>query len=156
MMKISLIALIGSVSLLSAPLVFADAASHAKAAEDLLVAASMEEVFTRTIDQALDAQIAANPQLAELKPVMKAFFDKHMSWAALKPDMVKLYTESFTEEELKDITKFYQTPSGKKMALTTPDLMAKGAAIGQAKVQAHMPELQQMVEAAMAEKAAGE
>jgi len=38
MMKISLIALIGSVSLLSAPLVFADAASHAKAAEDLLVA----------------------------------------------------------------------------------------------------------------------
>jgi hypothetical protein len=97
-------------------------------------------------------QIAENPALAELKPVMKAFFDKHMSWAALKTEMAQLYAEQFTEEELQDITKFYQSPAGKKMARLTPDLVAKGAGLGQARIQAHLGELEQMIQAFTAGK----
>ena len=114
----------------------------------------MEAVFTKTIDQVLAEQVAENPSLGELKPVMKAFFEKHMSWAALKTEMAQIYAEQFTEEELKDITQFYQTPSGKKMARITPDLMAKGAMLGQEKVQAHLGELGAMIEAYKSTKAA--
>jgi len=57
-----------------------------------------------------------------------------------------LDAEQFTEEELKDITRFYQTPSGKKMARLTPELTAKGAMLGQQEVQAHLGELGEMIE----------
>ena len=138
--------------LVASPMVHADEASHLQAAKKLLEAAGMEAVFTKTVDQSLTQQVAENPALAELKPVMKAFFDKYMSWNALRDDMAQLYAAQFTEEELKDITAFYLTPSGQKMARITPDLMASGSALGQSKVQAHLGELQDMIEAFQANK----
>lgn len=45
--------------------------------------------------------------------------------------MAVVYMESFTEEELDDILEFYNTPVGKKMVATTPELMKKGMEIGQ-------------------------
>lgn len=153
MKKLSLITVAALLSLLAAPALRADEASHLKAAEDLLVAAQMEEIFAKSIDQALDQQLEANPKLAEVKEVMQAFFNKYMSWGALKSDMAKLYVESFSEQELLDITKFYQTPSGKKVALTTPLLMSKGASLGQKRVQEHLPELQAAIAATLEKKA---
>ena len=143
---------ISSLFMVFVPGLNADEASHLQAARDLLVASQMEQVFSKTIDQALDMQIRQAPQLGELRGVMKDFFNKYMSWDALKDDLAKLYADSFTEDELKDITKFYQTPTGKKMALATPELMAKGAMLGQQKVQEHIGELQQMIQDAMAKK----
>lgn len=152
-MKTSLIVLLGTAFLFAPSPSRADEASHLKASLDLLEAAEMEMVFTKTIDQSLAQQIADNPALRELEPVMKAFFDKYMSWNALKDDMAKLYAERFTEAELIDITAFYKTPSGKKMAQVTPDLMTKGSEMGQSKVQAHLTELEEMIVAFRAKKA---
>lgn len=45
--------------------------------------------------------------------------------------MAVIYMESFTEEELDEILEFYNTPVGKKMVATTPELMQKGMEIGQ-------------------------
>ena len=49
---------------------------------------------------------------------------------------------------------FYKTPVGKKTLNELPALMQQGAEIGMARVQAHMPELQAMLQEA-AKKAAG-
>ena len=141
---------IASFLLLSTPALKADEASHLKAAQDLLVAAQMQVIFSKTVDQALDMQIKQAPQLAQFRPIMTAFFSKYMSWDALKDDLAKLYANAFTEDELKDITKFYETPTGKKMAMETPALMMQGSALGQQKVQEHIGELQQAIQAAAA------
>jgi hypothetical protein len=46
------------------------------------------------------------------------------------------------------MTKFYKTPTGQKMASKQTVLMSKGGELGQRKLQEHMPELKEAIEAA--------
>ncbi|MCI1187047.1 DUF2059 domain-containing protein [Hymenobacter sp. DH14] len=124
-------------------------ASHRQAAEALLALIYPPGAFDKLIDQMLDAQLKQRPEAAAIEPEMRAFFSKYMSWNSLKGDMVDIYSRNFTEPELRDITKFYQTPTGRKMSSVLPQLMQSGMEIGQKRVQEHLPELQEAIKAKM-------
>ncbi len=79
------------------------------------------------------------------------FFNKYMSWASLEEDFLNIYTEAFTESELLALRDFYLTPVGKKSVRLMPELSAKGAMIGQTRVQENLPELMKMLEEAGAQ-----
>jgi uncharacterized protein len=130
----------------------ADDKSHRAAAEELLKAANTEQTLQAAIDQMLGVQLKANPDLEPIKDVMKAFFAKHLSYAALKDDLIRIYTDAFTEVELKEITAFYSTPTGRKTVEKTPALMQKGAELGLKRVQDNSAELKQMIDEAMKKK----
>ncbi|MEY2490604.1 MAG: uncharacterized protein QOC70_2546 [Verrucomicrobiota bacterium] len=134
--------LIGAIAFFQPATTRADEASHRKAAEALFALMGMESLINQSIDQMLAMQVQQNPALAPYQVQMKAFLSKYMSWATLKDDMVKIYTAEFSESELNELNKFYQTPLGKKTVQKMPALMAKGAEIGQKRVQEHLPELQ--------------
>ena len=136
-----------AVSLLLPGPVRADEASHKKAAESLLGLMGMEALLSQSVDQMLVMQVQQNPGLAPYQSQMKTFLGKYMSWASLKDDMAKIYMTEFTEPELNEMNKFYQTPLGKKMVQRLPALMAKGAEMGQKRVQEHLPELQAAIQA---------
>ena len=140
--------LLGAIVMFQPVSAHADEASHRKATENLFSLMGMEALVTQGIDQMLAMQVQQNPALAQYQVQMKAFLSKYMSWGSLKEDMAKLYMAEFTESELNELTKFYQTPLGKKTIQKMPTLMAKGAEIGQKRVQEHLPEL----EAAIAPK----
>lgn len=133
--------------LLVHPAARADEASHRQAAEKLLGLIGMETLLNKSVDQMLQIQVQQNPAIAPYQSEMKAFLSKYMSWPAMKDDMAKAYMENFTEQELKDLSAFYQTPLGKKTIQTMPALMAKGAEMGQKRVQEHLPELQAAIAA---------
>ena len=120
----------------------ADQVSHRAAAEALLNGMEMDKVMSQTIDQMLKVQIQQNPTIGPYEPQMRAFFAKYMSWASMKDDLIGIYTGEFSEEELKQLIAFYQTPVGKKAVQRMPVLAAKGAELGQKRVQDHLPELQ--------------
>jgi hypothetical protein len=146
-MKYLLVALITGVAFLHPSSVHADEASHRKATEALLGLMEMDTLLTQSVDQMLQVQVQQNPAIAPFQQDMKAFFAKYMSWASLKDDMVNIYMAEFTEPELKELTAFYQTPIGKKTVQRMPALMAKGAEMGQKRVQEHLPELQAAIAA---------
>jgi hypothetical protein len=146
--------LIGAIALFQPAMTRADEASHRKAAESLLSLMNMEAVMSQSIDQMLQMQIKQNPAIAPHEQEMKSFLKKYMSWAGLKDDMVKIYVDEFTESELDELNKFYQTPLGKKTLQRMPTLLSKGAELGQRRVQEHLPELQAAI--AAKEKAKGE
>jgi uncharacterized protein len=70
-----------------------------------------------------------------------------MSFESILDDLVDIYREAFTEEELKQLTAFYSTPVGKKSIEKTPELFQKGGMIGSSRVQHNLIELQRMIEA---------
>ena len=123
----------------------ADTASHRAAAESVLSLMNMDVVLAQAIDQTLKVEIQANPSIAPYEKQMRAFFAKYMSWASLKNDFVTIYADEFTEEELKQIGAFYRTPAGQKAVQKLPVLLAKGAALGQQRVQDHMAELRDSI-----------
>ena len=119
--------------------------THYQAAEKMLTLMDMEAVLRKSIDEMLKAQIAQNPGIAPFETVMRQFLMKHMSWESLKADTIQIYMTEFTEKELEELNRFYQTDVGKKMVEKMPTLMGRGAELGAKRVQEHMPELQSAI-----------
>lgn len=67
---------------------------------------------------------------------------KTLTWESLKADFIRINAEAYTEQELKDQTAFYKTPSGQKMVEKLPDIQTKTAAIIHDRIMAAMPQLQ--------------
>jgi len=120
--------------------------SHYKAAEEMLQTMNMRQNLEESINQMLAIQIKNNPSMQPAEATLKQFFGKYMTWDALKEDYISIYMTEFTEKELKDMTKFFSTLSGKKMATKQAIISMKGMQLGQEKVQAHMGELQEMLQ----------
>lgn len=120
-------------------------AAQRQAAEELLRAMQMEQTATTALDQMMAAQLIQRPELKAVEPEMRSFLDKYMSWAALKDDLADLYAREFSAKELKELRKFYASPTGQKFTGKQGPLMAAGIALGQRRMQEHLPELQQSI-----------
>ena len=68
-----------------------------------------------------------------------------MSYNSLKEDLVKIYADAFNEDELYEITKFYETPAGQKTIEKMPELASKAAQISLKRVQNNKSELEEML-----------
>lgn len=87
----------------------------------------------------------------EKKPILDSFFAKYntlikeeMSWEKLKVPMAEAYSNVYTEEEVKDIIKFYKSPAGQKMLAKMPELMQASMGIVQNLMKNMMPKINQL------------
>lgn len=47
---------------------------------------------------------------------------KKLSIKLVNEEMVNIYDKHFTQDEIKDLIKFYESPTGKKLLETTPEI----------------------------------
>ncbi len=125
---------------------FADTKSEKEAAK-LMDAVGMKSALEQSMEQMLDVQINSNPSLSPFRSVMLKFFKKYMSYDSLKPDIIRIYADAFTAQELTDIREFYASKTGQKAIELMPQLMRQGGEIGAKRVQAHIGELEDMIKA---------
>jgi uncharacterized protein len=119
------------------------------AARALMEEMGMPTVVASSVNTMLEVQLNSDPAMRPLETVMRSFLEKYMSWSAIGDQVIAVYAEAFTEQELADLTAFYRTPTGRKMSRLLPDLTRRGGEIGQRAVQEHLPELQEMVQEAI-------
>lgn len=100
----------------------------------------------------LDA--AQQKRLDDFTLKVEKLVEDGLSWGKLKPDFVKLYAEQFSEAELDDMIRFYQTASGKAMVEKQPALMTASGAITQKRMLEIVPQMQQLMKDFAAELAA--
>ena len=135
--------------LLSLPIyAFANKSSHEQAAQELLEALNLQQNMDEALNQSLKAHVRSNPQMAEYEDVLREFYTKYSGYEALKADIVELYVNAFSEQELRETTAFYKTNTGRKIIGKLPLLMQEGSKIGEQKVRAHRSELDSMLQAA--------
>ncbi|MDB6047285.1 MAG: hypothetical protein JWR17_31 [Pseudomonas sp.] len=129
--------------------VFADTASHNASAETFLKLAhadklgtpvymQVQQMFLQRFDES-KAPESKKALLETYQAKANAALDQSIGWNKLKPDMVKLYTANFTEQELKDLVAFYQSPLGKKVLTKMPELTQQSAQLTQGKLEAAVP-----------------
>jgi hypothetical protein len=92
------------------------------------------------------AMIQQNPNLERYRDVFMKWAEGVMTWEAFAPKYVEMYTEAFTEAELREITAFYKTPTGQKTLELMPRLMQRGAEVGMEVANRNMPELERMIQ----------
>jgi uncharacterized protein len=67
-----------------------------------------------------------------------------MRWDKMRPDYVKLYSETFSDEEVSGMLAFYESPAGRAMLSKMPVLMGKTMALVQSQMTELMPEIQRI------------
>ena len=126
--------------------------SHMQAVNELMEAMHMEQQLKESTERTIKVQAQSMPQVAQYQDVMKEFFNKYITWEKLGDDIKKAYKESFTEQEIRDLTSFFKTESGQKYAKIMPELSEKLALMSNAVVMENQFELQQMIMDAMSEQ----
>lgn len=146
---------------------------HAEpAAENLAAAQKLAEVMG--LKQQMSAgfnsmmpmidQLAGQLQLdeagkAELIGIYKDWFEKDLDQEKMRNNIINLYAETFTVQELDGLREFYLTPIGKKSLTALPGIMQKGAQLGmeeaKAKQQLLMGKLNAFIEKQKAKAGAG-
>lgn len=126
----------------------ADEASHRKATEELLVTMEIPKVLGQIrplMAQSMQQSYDALQPPAEARPILDKYTDKlsdvmaeYLSWDALKNVYIDIYTESFTEAEVKELNELFSTPIGRKFASRSAELMQTSAV----RVQPAMLEMQ--------------
>ena len=86
-------------------------------------------------------------QVAELNAIFSGWWENDIDQDAIITDYKKLYADTFSTEELNELELFYQTPLGKKMLLTMPDITQKGMQIGMTAAQDKQPQLMAKMQA---------
>jgi hypothetical protein len=104
-------------------------AASIQVAKQLIAATGATAVFNPLIggvvEQAKILFLQQNPALAkDLNEVAaKIRTDLQPRFSEISDEIAKLYASNFTEQELKDVLAFYQSPSGKKLLTTQPKVI---------------------------------
>jgi uncharacterized protein len=109
----------------------AQSTSYKSTLKTLLEAAGTEATFKVAIKQMFDM---FKQQKTNVPESVWADFEKEFSQTSmddLVEMMVPIYQRHMTEDELKNIIKFYETPAGKKYAEKTPLIMQESMQAGQ-------------------------
>jgi uncharacterized protein len=93
-----------------------------------------------------EARQAANDAMQRVMD----FTMQKMSWEVMKPEFVKIYDATYTEDEISGILMFYQSPPGAAMLAKTPVLMANTMALLQKRMAEIKPELDEMIRKSVA------
>jgi hypothetical protein len=124
---------------------FVPANSHERAAMELIEITKGKEGNAAAIDLMAEAMMAQNPMAAEFRDILIDFYKEHMKWQELLPEYVRIYRETYSEAELRELIAFYKTPIGQKVVERSPRFTQKTTAVVQELMQKHMPELQRRI-----------
>lgn len=83
---------------------------------------------------------ALQPQVQSFGQQMSAMFNSYND-AAFRQDVAKVYADIYTEQEMREIIAFMQSPTGRKMSAKQSELTQRIGQLGQAKIKLHEMEI---------------
>lgn len=141
------------IALLTSPFMLtAEEAERKAAASELLEAIQFEKMMEDSTNASIQMLKHMDPAMASHEATLREFYKKYMSAESLHNEIVDLYAEFFSAQELKEITAFYKTNTGQKALKKLPELMQRAMQIAQKRVMQHIGELQKMISAEEAAK----
>ncbi|MCX7032986.1 MAG: DUF2059 domain-containing protein [Arenimonas sp.] len=123
-------------------------------AAELLDSLGMDQALKDVTGMILDMQLESHPELEPYRGIMSEFFGRHMSYAALREELVDIYVAEFTIEELRAARDFYASPEGKRFVSLQSRLMQMGGELGERRVNENAAELEAAITAEKARLAA--
>ncbi len=122
------------------------------AVDEMFRVMSMDKQMTGGFEAMLPVvdQMASNYKLdskgkEELKGIFRAWYNEDIDRLKVISAIKKQYSQAFSDEEIKEITKFYKTPVGKKFLEKSPQLMQLGAQAGMQEAQIKQVKLMERV-----------
>jgi uncharacterized protein len=96
-----------------------------------------------------DATEKQRAHAQELDAKVMDLVKARMSWDKMRPEYVRLYSETFADGEIDGMLAFYQSTAGRAVLEKMPLLVSKTMALAQSRMADIMPEIQRLVKEAM-------
>jgi hypothetical protein len=120
--------------------------------ERMLKLANVSNMMDSVLQQ-MQAQLDRQFQPQATTDAKKAIVEKYtqeivsttkaaLEWNKIKKPFIELYMKVYTEKELKELIKFYESPVGKKMIAKMPELMQKTMILSQQLMRPMIPKIQ--------------
>jgi hypothetical protein len=115
--------------------------------------AAFDQIFEQMKTQMIASASSAMPSNAtpeqrakaqELQIKIWELMKTRMSWEKMKPEYAKLYSETFSDDEVDGMLAFYESPAGRAMQAKMPMLMSKVMALAQSQMGELLPEIQRI------------
>jgi len=130
----------------------ADEASKNAKIEEMMKLTNTDRMIQQTFDQ---VKAMASTQFNQMdmpageQKASREFEERILSlmqerFAKARPMLVKVYADTYTEEEVDGIVTFYKSPAGQAMLQKMPLLIQRSMAFSQQMVSDLMPEIQKM------------
>jgi len=147
MKRLSALIILAALGLLIKPVMAEDAAQRALAAQ-LIDMTNGKETMRSGFDTVMNGVIEnmrqhGMPQegVDAIKAAVAKWYDQEINFDEIRPKMVDFYVKEFSEDELKQILAFYQSPVGLKAIKDMPNVMKEGAMVAQEYTKAKIPSL---------------
>ena len=115
--------------------------------------ANIDQVMKQSMHAAMQGEVVTPERQRVMDDMSRKFatiFREEMNWTKLRPMYVRIYQESFTQEEVDGLIAFYRTPAGTALVEKMPLVMQKSMA----EMQPMMAPMVQRMKAAAAEAVA--
>ncbi len=136
----------------------ADEASKKAKIEELIQLTNMNHLMSQMLGQMTERMKASAAEQASsmnMNAAQKAIYDDYqqkvsqlltdtVSWDKMKPVMIQVYSETYTDEELDGILNFYRSPAGQAMVAKSPQLMSKTMTLMVQQMSTLQPQIQQL------------
>lgn len=133
------------VILFSCEIVQAQPVSDVQAVYEMFEAQGMREQMNKIMLVMVQNQLNAVPALKEYQNELILFYVKNISYDVLKKDLARIYLKYFTVAEIREITKFYSSPVGKKMKDVSASVLLEANELSRSRMEKAIPEfLQEM------------
>lgn len=116
--------------------------------------AQYSSVMDNSLQQALKGKTPTVKQqqaIVNMKNRMVAFMQGELAWEKLEPLYLRLYKESFTEQEVTGMLSFYKTPAGQAVINKMPLLMQRTMVEVQKMLSGAAPQMQKIQDDFIAE-----
>jgi len=108
----------------------------------------MKDSYQQLITQYMSA-VDLPPEAAEDYEAMKQDIvklgDSFWSWEEMKDVYIDIIIKVYSEDEIKELVAFYESPLGQKVIAKSPELMKESVQKSQELFQNKMPEIQQVM-----------
>lgn len=135
----------------------ADEASHKAKAEEVIQILHLDRMVNGVMQNAMQQSAALTAQryggkmtpaataaLSDFQKKLTDLLQPQISYEALKPDYLRIFTENFTEEQIDAMLAFYRSPAGKALIEKLPTVEQGIGQILQKRVQELQPQVKQM------------
>ena len=119
--------------------------------------AQLDSLMNNSVQQALKGKAPTPSQqqaIANMKNKMVDLIQGELAWEKLEPMYLRLYKESFSEEEVASMLSFYKTPGGQALVHKMPTLMQKTMLEVQKMISGATPQMQKIQQEFIAEMTA--
>ena len=113
--------------------------------KELFIVKSNEEIAHKATKDMLDSQIKLNNLGDKEQKALYKFYEKYMAYKYFELKMIELYAKAYTEQDIKDMTKFYKTSAGQKVIVHDAEIAMEITKYSVNRGRFYQKELQEMI-----------